>query len=135
MTSVPYTLKLSMEKSAPPPSTEPPGPAPAPGRPPPLWSCLNSPGVNRPSTFITLRLSPPTASATPSVFATFAAVEADRVWKPWTITRSLLCRSSPSSPSSPGLASNLNLGRPPLSSPSPEGASRALVTVMSVPSP
>ncbi len=90
-----------------------------------------SPWVKEPSTLVTLRLRAPTASATPSCFATSATSEDFRVCPPWVITRSELC-SSPSSPSA--VASNSNLG-PPCSPSSPEGASLALVTVMSVPRP
>lgn len=76
---------------------------------------------------MTVMLSPPTASATPSCLPTLSTVVAASVWKPWTITRSVLwVESSPFS-----LASNSNLGR---SVPEP-GAAAALVTVMSVPRP
>lgn len=76
---------------------------------------------------MTWRLSPPTESATPFWESTLVTVEAARVWKPCTMTRSLLC--SLVEPLS--FASKLKRGRWLVL----VAGAAALVTVMSVPSP
>ncbi len=83
--------------------------------------------MNWPLTLTTWRLSPPTASETPFCVPTLVTVEVARVWKPWTMTRSLLCSASESL----SRASNWKRGRSLVL----VAAAAALVTVMSVPSP